>query len=58
VTIVPFITIGERSLIGSGSVVTRDIPPESVVYGNPARVRGSIHDLKCVTKIRDLGPYV
>jgi acetyltransferase-like isoleucine patch superfamily enzyme len=58
VTIVPFITIGERSLVGSGAVVTRDIPPESVVYGNPARVHGSIYDLRCVTKIRDRGPYV
>jgi acetyltransferase-like isoleucine patch superfamily enzyme len=58
VTIVPFVTIGERCLIGSGSVVTRDVPPESVVYGNPARVRGSIYDLECVTKIRDRGPYV
>ena len=58
VTIVPFITIGEKSLVGSGAVVTRDIPPESVVYGNPARVRGSIYDLRCVTKLRDRGPYL
>jgi acetyltransferase-like isoleucine patch superfamily enzyme len=58
VTIVPFVTIGERSLIGSGAVVTRDIPPESVVYGNPARVHGTIHDLRCNTGIRDRGPYV
>ncbi|NIM19403.1 MAG: N-acetyltransferase [Candidatus Latescibacteria bacterium] len=58
VTLLPFITIGERSLIGSGSVVTKDVPPDSVVYGNPARVRGSIKDLACVTDIRDKGPYV
>lgn len=58
VTIVPFVTIGERSLVGSGAVVTRDVPPESVVYGNPARVHGSIHDLRCNTGIRDRGPYV
>ena len=57
-TILPYIIIGERSLIGSGAVVTRDVPPDSVVYGNPATVRGSIHDLKCVTDIRDRGPYV
>jgi len=56
-TILPFITIGEGSLVGSGAVVTRDIPAGSVVYGNPARVRGSIHDLNCTTKIRDRGPY-
>jgi acetyltransferase-like isoleucine patch superfamily enzyme len=57
-TILPFVTIGERSLVGSGAVVTHDVPPESVVYGNPARVQGSIYDLNCVTKIRDRGPYV
>ena len=56
-TILPYITIGERSLIGSGAVVTKDIPPDVVVYGNPARIQGSIHDLNCVTKIRDCGPY-
>jgi acetyltransferase-like isoleucine patch superfamily enzyme len=57
VTILPYITIGERTVIGSGAVVTKDIPPDSVIYGNPARVHGSIHDLKCVTDIRDRGPY-
>ena len=57
-TILPYITIGEGSLVGSGAVVTCDIPPGSVVYGNPARVHGSIHDLNCTMKIRDRGPYV
>ncbi len=33
------ITIGENALIGAGSVVTRDVPPNAVVAGNPARVR-------------------
>lgn len=32
------ITIGTHSIIGAGSVVTRDVPPYSVVAGNPARV--------------------
>ena len=58
VTLLPYVVIGERCLVGSGAVVTRDIPPESVVYGNPARVHGSIYDLKCTTEIRDRGPYV
>ncbi len=48
-TIVPFVTIGEYALIGAGSVVTKDIPPHSVAYGNPARVRGKTKDMKCVT---------
>jgi acetyltransferase-like isoleucine patch superfamily enzyme len=32
------VTIGECAVVGAGSVVTRDIPPRSVVYGVPARI--------------------
>jgi UDP-2-acetamido-3-amino-2,3-dideoxy-glucuronate N-acetyltransferase len=35
------ITIGEGATIGAGSVVTKDVPPGSVVAGNPARVMAS-----------------
>jgi acetyltransferase-like isoleucine patch superfamily enzyme len=38
--IVSGVTIGEEALIGSGSVVTEDIPPRSIAYGNPARIKG------------------
>ena len=37
-TIVCGITIGEYALIGSGTVVTKDVPPYSLVIGNPGRV--------------------
>jgi acetyltransferase-like isoleucine patch superfamily enzyme len=32
------VTIGEKALVGAGSVVTKDVPPFTVVAGNPARV--------------------
>lgn len=38
VTILCGIRIGERAIIGAGSVVTRDVPADSVVAGNPARI--------------------
>lgn len=38
VTILPGVTIGENSVIGAGSVVTRDIPANVIAVGNPARV--------------------
>ena len=36
------ITIGEFALIGAGSVVTRDVPPHGLVFGNPARLHGYV----------------
>jgi acetyltransferase-like isoleucine patch superfamily enzyme len=36
--ILPNVTIGENSIIGAGSIVTRSIPPNVVAMGNPARV--------------------
>ena len=38
VIVCPGVTIGDRSVIGAGAVVTRDIPADSVAVGNPARV--------------------
>ena len=35
------IRVGARSVVGMGSVVTGDVPPDVVVFGNPARVRYS-----------------
>lgn len=42
VTILPGITIGNNVTIGAGSVVTKDIPDNSVAVGNPARVTKKI----------------
>jgi serine acetyltransferase len=35
--LLPGVRIGPNSIVGAGSVVTRDIPPDSVYAGNPAR---------------------
>ena len=46
-TVLPFVTIGERSLVEAGSVVTREVPAELVVGGNPARVLMSVSEVVC-----------
>jgi acetyltransferase-like isoleucine patch superfamily enzyme len=38
VTILANVVIGEGALVGAGSVVTKDVPPFSVVVGNPAKI--------------------
>ena len=41
-TIVCGVTIGEYALIGSGAVVTKDVPSYSLVIGNPGRIVGKV----------------
>lgn len=43
VTILPGVTIGENSIIGAGSVVTKDIPDNVVAVGNPAKIIKSLN---------------
>ena len=37
-TILANITVGENALVGAGSVVTKDVPPNTIVAGNPAKI--------------------
>lgn len=39
-TILPGVVIGENAMVGAGAVVTRSVPPNAVVTGNPARIAG------------------
>lgn len=42
-TILPGLTIGERAMVGAGAVVTKDVPPNAIVTGNPARIVGYVN---------------
>lgn len=61
VTLLPGITIGQNAMVGAGAVVTRSVPPNAIIFGNPARIVGytdtrsesnkaSIHSGKSVTE--------
>ena len=51
-TIIGGITIGEYALIGAGSVVTKNVAPYALVYGNPAKQHGWV--CECGTKLDNL----
>ena len=48
-TILAGITVGKYALVGAGSVVTKDVPDFSIVYGNPAKLKGYV--CVCTKKI-------
>ncbi len=45
--VLPGVTIGEYSIVGAGSVVTKDVEPYTVVAGNPAKVIRRIEPSQC-----------
>lgn len=51
-TIICGITIGEYAMVGAGSVVTKDVPPFGLMFGNPARLKGSV--CYCGKKLSDI----
>jgi UDP-2-acetamido-3-amino-2,3-dideoxy-glucuronate N-acetyltransferase len=44
-TILPGISIGRNAMVGAGAVVTRAVPPNAIVHGNPARIQGYVSHL-------------
>jgi len=63
-TILANVTVGEDAIVGAGSVVTKDVPPHSIVAGNPARVLryvqsgGGGHKVSSVHKKSDQIPFL
>src|SRR5215472_2428604 len=49
-TILANTTIGENAIVGAGSVVTKDVPPNTIVAGNPARILRHIESALELTK--------
>jgi acetyltransferase-like isoleucine patch superfamily enzyme len=43
-TILPGLEIGTGAMVGAGAVVTRSVPPNAIVVGNPARIKGYVTD--------------
>ena len=41
-TLLPGLTIGKRAMVGAGAVVTRDVPADAIVIGNPAFIHGYV----------------
>jgi acetyltransferase-like isoleucine patch superfamily enzyme len=49
-TILANTTVGENAIVGAGSVVTKDVPPNTIVAGNPAKVLRYIEPIVEITK--------
>ena len=47
VTVLPNVMVGAKSFIASGALLTKDVEPERIMRGTPARDVGSIHDIRC-----------
>ena len=43
-TILPGVTVGENSVVAAGSVVTKDVPPNTIVAGNPAKFTSNLEE--------------
>jgi len=52
--ILPGVRIRRGAFIGGGSLVSRDVPEKAIVYGHPAKIKGSVDDLRYRTQIAEL----
>lgn len=57
VTVLPWVHIGKRALVGAGSVVSKNVPASAVVVGNPATKIKTIKDIICCRVGKPHRPY-
>jgi UDP-2-acetamido-3-amino-2,3-dideoxy-glucuronate N-acetyltransferase len=57
-TVICGITIGEFAMIGAGAVVTKDVPPYSIMAGNPAKIKGWISETGYKLYFNDSGKAI
>lgn len=53
-TIMPGVTIGDGAIIGAKSVVTKDVPPYTIVGGNPAKIIRARFDDQTIARLREI----
>lgn len=56
--ILPGVSVGQWAIVGSGSVVTKDVPDYGLVYGNPARLAGFVSPAGQRMDVTETGPEV
>jgi acetyltransferase-like isoleucine patch superfamily enzyme/dTDP-4-dehydrorhamnose 3,5-epimerase-like enzyme len=55
-TILPGVRIGRGAMIGAGAVITRSVPANAMVFGNPARIVGYISEGRSSSEVEDATP--
>ena len=54
-TVLPGISVGRNAMVGAGAVVARSVPPNAIVYGNPARIQGYASEMPNTIDTENLG---
>jgi len=57
-TILPGLSIGENAMVAAGAVVTRSVPPNAIVRGNPARIAGYVDSARDDVPVEDVSEAV